>query len=115
VLRSSIANTTASRPKRAAKYALLCGSTSSIAIRKRWLSRAARLAGKETKMHPSKTLYPSNNGSILMVSDLKDDEAWMRTHDERRAWGREFADFYVLDQDYVVLIFRPDGAKSLVW
>ena len=49
----------------------------------------------------------------LVIYDLRDDEAWRCAHQDRRVWGKALCDFYVLDSDHVILLFRPGGAMEL--
>lgn len=39
--------------------------------------------------------------------DLRDPAAWMQAHRHRKLWGRRYTDFYALDSDHIVLVFRP--------
>ena len=51
-----------------------------------------------------------DRGEVLMLYDLRDPDAWQQAHDDRRAWGKPWCDIFDLDQDHVVLRFRPGGA-----
>lgn len=56
-------------------------------------------------------ILPEDGGpSTLVIYDLRDDAAWKRAHRDRDAWGKAFCDFEFLDEDHVVLFFRPGGA-----
>jgi hypothetical protein len=48
-----------------------------------------------------------------MICELRN-KTWRQIYVDRRAWGRACMDFYVLDQDHVLLVFYPDGARELV-
>jgi hypothetical protein len=55
-------------------------------------------------------LYPRLADSTLVLYDLRDPAARKRAHRERAAWGRRWTDYYCLDQDHVILAFRPGSA-----
>ena len=42
-----------------------------------------------------------------ILYDLRDEDAWMQAHRDRKLWGKIYTDFYALDSDHIVLIFRP--------
>lgn len=50
---------------------------------------------------------------MLVIYDLRDPETWSRVRRELRAWGRAFADVYRLDNDHVLVLFRPGAARRL--
>jgi hypothetical protein len=50
---------------------------------------------------------------VLIAYDLRDNEALLQAHRERRAWGRDHTHVHVLDRDHIVLAFRPGGALEL--
>jgi len=54
--------------------------------------------------------WPELTGAVVMIYDLSDPEAWERTGPERGAWGRERAEIRRLDNDVVVVEFKPGGA-----
>ncbi len=53
------------------------------------------------------------SGEIWCLYDLRDPEARNRAIEERRAWGEDFADTHHLDNDHVVVAFRPGAARRL--
>ena len=55
--------------------------------------------------------YQTNRGCTLVISDLRSRSAWDRAREQRRAWGAAFADIHRLDNDHVVIAFRPGGAR----
>jgi hypothetical protein len=50
---------------------------------------------------------------MLVVYDLQDPEAWRRVRGELKAWGRSFANVHRLDNDHVLILFRPGAARRL--
>lgn len=55
--------------------------------------------------------YPSEVAeAMIVVYDLRDPDTWERAHRERRAWGGEYSEIHALDNDHVVIEFRPGGA-----
>lgn len=48
--------------------------------------------------------------STLVIYDLRDPAQWKSAHQERAAWGKHNAVFYVLDSDHVIIEFRAGGA-----
>ncbi len=55
------------------------------------------------------------NPSFLIAYDLRDANAWRRAHKHRRLWGKLYADYHVLDQDHVLLVFRSAGVRWEGW
>lgn len=51
-----------------------------------------------------------HTGYILKVYDLRDPHAWMRAGQERSAWGRYRTEIHRLDNDHVVIEYKPGGA-----
>ena len=49
-------------------------------------------------------------GTLLMIYDLRDCDAWTKAHDDRGAWGKAYCDIYDVGPDHVILVFRPGGA-----
>ncbi len=47
---------------------------------------------------------------VVKVYDLRDPEAWERAGRERCAWGRERTEIHRLDNDHVIIEFKPGGA-----
>jgi hypothetical protein len=45
--------------------------------------------------------------------DLRDASQWEAAGEARRAWGREKAVVHALDNDHVILEFKPGGAALL--
>lgn len=50
---------------------------------------------------------PTLSPTFLVTYDLRDPDAWRRAHKHRRLWGKPYTDYHILDQDHVVLTFRP--------
>jgi hypothetical protein len=50
---------------------------------------------------------------MLVVYDLQAPEAWARVRAELKAWGRSFANVHRLDNDHVLILFRPGAARRL--
>lgn len=50
------------------------------------------------------------SGGVMKLYDLPDPEAWERAGRERAAWGRERSAIYCLDNDHIVIEFKPGGA-----
>ena len=44
---------------------------------------------------------------LLRVYDLRDPDAWRQAHRHRGFWRKLYTDIHVLDEDHVVLLFRP--------
>ena len=44
---------------------------------------------------------------LVRVYDLRDPAAWRAAHRHRGSWGKHYTDVHALDNDHVVLIFRP--------
>jgi hypothetical protein len=58
--------------------------------------------------------YPTNtNEAIVVLYDLTDPGAWERAGRERRTWGRERTAIHGLDNDHVVIEFKPGGALEI--
>jgi hypothetical protein len=53
---------------------------------------------------------PEDIGGVVKVYDLCDPEAWGRAGRERAAWGRERSEIHRLDNDHVIIEFKPGGA-----
>jgi hypothetical protein len=47
------------------------------------------------------------NPAFTILYDLRDAEAWARAHRHRNLWGKLYTDIHVLDNDHVLLTFRP--------
>jgi hypothetical protein len=45
--------------------------------------------------------------SFEILYDLRDPVAWKRAHRHRNWWGKLYTDIFVLDNDHVLLVFRP--------
>lgn len=48
--------------------------------------------------------------SVLVLYDLRDAAAWQQAGRDRETWGRECSVIHGLDNDHVVIEFRPGGA-----
>lgn len=53
--------------------------------------------------------------ALTIVYDLRDAGAWREAHRHRRLWGHRFTSYYVLDQDHIVIVFRPGGERWEPW
>ena len=51
--------------------------------------------------------------AVAVSYDLREGSVWHRAHEHRRLWGRRFADYHVLDEDHIVIVFRPAGERWL--
>ena len=45
---------------------------------------------------------------LVRVYDLRNPDAWRAAHRHRGYWGKLYTDIHGLDDDHVVLVFRPD-------
>ena len=63
---------------------------------------------------PTGTFYPDSSGSVFVLFDLRDPDAWNRAHRERAAWGRHKTGIHTIDNDHIILEFRPGGALDAV-
>jgi hypothetical protein len=52
---------------------------------------------------------------FVMVYDLRDAETWQQAHRHRRLWGRRFADYFVLDEDHILMVFHSAGERWHPW
>jgi hypothetical protein len=55
---------------------------------------------------------PEHTG-VMKIYDLRDPEAWKQAGRERAAWGRELAVIHRLDNDRIVIEFKPGGALEV--
>jgi hypothetical protein len=53
--------------------------------------------------------------AFAVVYDLRDAGGWRQAHLHRRLWGHRFTDYYVLDQDHILMVFRPGGERWRPW
>lgn len=60
-------------------------------------------------------MIPQTPETLAILYDLRDAGAWQRAHHHRRLWGRRLTDYYVLDEDHVVIVFRPGGERWRPW
>ena len=44
---------------------------------------------------------------FAIIYDLQDAHAWHQAHAHRHLWGRRFCEHYVLDEDHLLIVFRP--------
>ena len=51
--------------------------------------------------------------AVVVVYELRDSEAWNRARGELKAWERSFANVHRLDNDHVLILFRPGAARGL--
>lgn len=61
---------------------------------------------------PTDAFYPDSLDSALVLYDLRDPEAWARARRERAAWGKSRTPIHTLDNDHIILEFRPGGAQE---
>ena len=59
-----------------------------------------------------KTLYPSSSNYVLVLFDLRLPGTAHHLDRERAAWQAQ-SDIEALDENHVVLIVRPGGARRL--
>jgi hypothetical protein len=57
-------------------------------------------------------LYPTGRTAIWVLFDLRDESAVRSLHLQRAALA-EYGDLEAIDQDHMVLIARPGGARRL--
>jgi hypothetical protein len=74
-------------------------------IQGRWRSPSSNATKAKPKRRGVDKVTPESEFTIIY--DLRDAEAWMKAHRDRNAWGRTHTDYYFLDQDHVVMVFRP--------
>jgi hypothetical protein len=55
-----------------------------------------------------------SNG-FAIIYDLRDAHAWRQAHAHRSLWGRRFSEYYFLDNDHVLILFVPGGARWASW
>ena len=51
--------------------------------------------------------------SLWVIYDLRDAAQWTAAGEECRAWGRERTEIHSLDNDHVVVEYKPGGALEL--
>jgi hypothetical protein len=61
--------------------------------------------------HGRETGPSGSEPGMLVVYDLQDPEVWRRVRGELKAWGRSFANVHRLDNDHVLILFRPGAAR----
>jgi hypothetical protein len=49
---------------------------------------------------------PEDTG-IIKIYDLRDPDSWEQAGRERDAWGRQWAQIHRLDNDHVIIEFKP--------
>ena len=54
-----------------------------------------------------------DTGAVVKIYDLRDPEAWERAGRERAAWGRERSEIHRLDNDHVIIEFKPGGGQEV--
>lgn len=47
---------------------------------------------------------------MLVIYDLRDSTQWTGARRGREAWGRERSEIYKLDNDHIIIQFKPGGA-----
>ena len=52
---------------------------------------------------------------FAIIYDLQDAHAWRQAHAHRSLWGRRFCQHYVLDEDHLLIVFRPGGERWRRW
>jgi hypothetical protein len=50
-----------------------------------------------------------------VIYDLRNDFALRKAHRDRQFWGKLYTDIAVLDNDHIVLTFRPAGERWEKW
>lgn len=71
-------------------------------------------AKSHTKGEPfvieSSEVYPRFGDGTLVVYDLRDPAQWTGARRDREAWGRERAEIHALDNDHIIIEYKPGGA-----
>jgi len=52
---------------------------------------------------------------FCIIYNLSCAHAWRQAHAHRHLWGRRFCEHYVLDEDRLLIVFRPGGARWQRW
>jgi hypothetical protein len=52
---------------------------------------------------------------LFAIYDFRDPQARRQAREHRALWGRRLTDYYALDDERVVLVFRSCGARWLPW
>jgi hypothetical protein len=52
---------------------------------------------------------------FAIVYDRTCAHAWRQAHTHRALWGMRFCQHYALDEDHLVIVFRPGGARWASW
>lgn len=47
---------------------------------------------------------------LVVVYDLRDPAQWTGARRDREAWGRERSEIFPLDNDHIIIQFKPGGA-----
>ena len=47
------------------------------------------------------------NAEFAIGYELRDEDAWARAHQHRNLWGKLYTEVCFLDNDHVILTFRP--------
>ena len=51
--------------------------------------------------------------STLVLYDLRDPEQWQQAGRDRTSWGRAYSAMHGLDNDHIIIEFRPgDGLQA---
>jgi hypothetical protein len=53
---------------------------------------------------------PEPRTGIVLVYDLREPDSWEHAREDRGAWGKELTDIYTLDNDHVIIVFKPGTA-----
>ncbi len=57
----------------------------------------------------------ARTSEFVVVYDLRDGAAWLQAHKHRRLWGRIYSDYFTLDANHVLLVFRSAGPQWEQW
>jgi len=52
-------------------------------------------------------MAPQTTAQLLVVYDLRDPDAWQAAHRHRNYWGKTHTHVHYLEENVVVLTFRP--------
>ena len=53
---------------------------------------------------------PEHRTGVVVVYDLREPGSWEQARDDRETWGNELSEIHRLDNDRVVIVFKPGGA-----
>jgi hypothetical protein len=80
---------------------------------KRLPAPVAPTTRKDQGMIAPEPLYPTSRTEIWVLFDLRDERAAQSLHLQRAALA-ELGDLEAIDQDHIILIMLPGGARRLI-